>query len=152
MKANTTTLHIAPLRTACSNLSYDRQTGLFQGTITITNDGSKAISGPLQVIVQELDWGVTVANATGTYGGRPAFTAPLPSDALLPGSSVIVEVAFRRSRLCLLPGIHYGVRILAAGFQQDRDVLPYRIDRKARATSGASSQRLAPLYGAAPGV
>ena len=59
-------------------------------TATITNISSQALAGPLQLVLSGLAAGVTAANATGTWGGNPYWTATASS--LAPGASVSVSV------------------------------------------------------------
>jgi uncharacterized repeat protein (TIGR01451 family) len=71
-----------------SGLLFNRVTHTFSGTLTITNNGA-AISGPIQVLFQNLTSGVTVVNASGTYQGSPFITV---LNGLAPGQSVQVPV------------------------------------------------------------
>jgi YVTN family beta-propeller protein len=71
-----------------SGLLFNRVTHTFSGTLTITNNGA-AISGPIQVLFQNLTSGVTLVNASGSYQGGPFITV---LNGLAPGQSVQVPV------------------------------------------------------------
>lgn len=148
MKPNTATLNRTPLRTEVSALTYRAETRLYQGTITITNEGSKAVEGPLEVIFRSLSGGVALHNATGCNRRHPFLRVPLDSGVLLPGGSVSVAVSFAKSRWSLR-GIRYELRVAAAGFQQETLPLsPTAADDAPPAGAGASS-RITPHYAAA---
>jgi len=59
-------------------------------TVTIKNTSGQALTGPLQLVFSGLGAGVTAANATGTWGGNPYWTAT--GSSLAPGASVSVSV------------------------------------------------------------
>jgi hypothetical protein len=62
-------------------------------TITITNVSTQTITGPFQVVLTSLSAGITVTNATGTFGGFPYLTVPGVS-SLAPNASAKVTVIF----------------------------------------------------------
>jgi hypothetical protein len=76
-----------------SGLAYSRASKTFNGTLTITNIGSTAIPGPLQAVLNLLTTGVTLMNATNTFGGFPYVTV-LNVNSLAPGQSATVKVQF----------------------------------------------------------
>jgi hypothetical protein len=85
--------------TTASGLAYSRVKGSFNGTVTLTNISSSAVSGPLQILFTGLSAGVTLANATanlcsplGCLSGTAYLT--IPTLALAPGQSVTVSVQF----------------------------------------------------------
>ena len=78
-----------------SGLSYNRVSQVYSGTVTVTNTGSTAFAGPINVAFANLTTGVTLVNATGVYLGAPYFaasTAPLPA-----GASVTLPVQFKNT-------------------------------------------------------
>src|SRR5579863_861416 len=77
-----------------SGLAYNRVTQTFDGTVTITNVSSSTIAGPFQIVLNSLTSGVTVANATSTFGGWSYVTVPTVS-SLAPGQSATVPVQFK---------------------------------------------------------
>jgi hypothetical protein len=80
--------------TTASGLAYSRVSQTFNGTVTMTNISSSAISGPLQVLVTGLTARVTLVNATSTLSGTPYITVPAIA-GLAPGQSVTVAVQFK---------------------------------------------------------
>jgi hypothetical protein len=79
--------------TDSSGLTFNAQTQLFYGQITITNTGAENITGPLPVVVSGLPAGVTLADAAGTDGaGDPYLTAAV--SVLSPGQSTSINVQF----------------------------------------------------------
>lgn len=96
------------IKFASSGLVYNRSTGLFTGTITLTNIGASALYGPLEIVLAGLTPGVTLTNAAGTTsGGDPYLIAYLQS--LGPGQSVTLTVSFRKTSLG--QGVTYTPRI-----------------------------------------
>jgi YVTN family beta-propeller protein len=82
--------------TTASGLAYSRVSRTFNGTVTITNISSSAISGPFQILFTALTAGVTLANATGNFSGSPYLTVPTAGGiaSLMPGQSATVSVQF----------------------------------------------------------
>lgn len=93
-----------------SGLTYKRRTQTYQGTIKVTNTGTTAIAGSLQVELQNLTAGVTLVNAAGTHAGSPYITA---AGALAPGASVTVPVEFSNPSAV---GISYNARVYSGTF------------------------------------
>lgn len=89
-----TPLSPSQVKTTASGLAYSRVTQTFNGTITLTNIGSSAISGPLQIVFTSLTTGVTLADASGTFSGIPYLTVPGVT-TLAPGQSATVSVQFK---------------------------------------------------------
>jgi len=80
--------------TTASGLAYSRVSQTFNGTVTITNISSSAISGPLQIFFTGLTAGVTLANATNNLSGTPYLTVP-GVGSLAPGQKATVTVQFK---------------------------------------------------------
>jgi hypothetical protein len=80
--------------TTASGLAYSRVTRTFNGTVTITNVSSSTMVGPFQIVLDSLTSGVTLTNATGSFGGWSYITVPTVA-SLTPGQSAIVNVQFR---------------------------------------------------------
>jgi predicted extracellular nuclease len=85
----------ASVRSANSGLVLVRATGRWNGTVTVTNTGSTALTGPLQIALKGLPAGVTLANASGSNGGAPYITAAVAN--LAPGASITVPVSFTKT-------------------------------------------------------
>ena len=75
-----------------SGFTRNRATGLFVGTLTVTNTRGAAINGPVQVVLTNLTSGVTLANASGQRNGSPYIT--VAPGGLAPGASASVSVQF----------------------------------------------------------
>lgn len=73
-----------------SGLSYNRASGLYQGSVTLT--AKTAATGPLALALGALPSGVTLANAGTTVAGLPAIKLPA---SLAAGESVTVPVQFK---------------------------------------------------------
>jgi hypothetical protein len=71
---------------------FSRVTQTFNGVITVTNRSQRAIVGPLQLVLNSLAAGVTLASATGTTNGSPYIT--VSAATLEPGASASVNVQF----------------------------------------------------------
>jgi len=69
---------------------YDSTTGLYTSTLTVTNNGTNSVAGPVQMVFANLVPGIIVTNATGTYNGAPYIT--LPGSAIASGQSVSFPV------------------------------------------------------------
>jgi len=80
--------------TTSSGLAFSRVTQTFNGTITITNATNDTIDGPFQIVLDSLTNGVSLVNATSTFGGWPFITVSA-AGALAPGQSASVNVQFK---------------------------------------------------------
>ena len=74
-----------------SGLAYSRITQTFDATVTITNTSTGTIAGPFQIVFDSLTAGVTLTNATSSFGGWPYVTVP-GVGSLAPGRSASVVV------------------------------------------------------------
>ena len=77
-----------------SGLAYSRATQTFNGIVTITNISNSTINGPFQIVFDSLTAGVTLTNATSTFGGWPYVSVPA---SLAPGQSASVNMQFRNA-------------------------------------------------------
>jgi hypothetical protein len=82
------------IRAVASGLTLNRLTGKWTGTLSLTNTGSTALQGPLQVELVGLVAGATLVNANGMHDGSPYITV---SSGLAPGASVSVPTTFTKS-------------------------------------------------------
>lgn len=78
------------VKSMVSGLTYNRKTGLYTGTITVSNAGSLALTTPLRLVLANLDADIVLSNAQGTLYDQPFVHLP----ALAAGSSVSVSVQF----------------------------------------------------------
>lgn len=96
--------------TTASGLAYSHVSQTFNGTVTVKNIGTSAISGPLQIVFFGMPPGVTLINATNNLSGTPYITVPAAA-GLAPGQSVTVSVRFKNSSnaaISLAPVIYSG--------------------------------------------
>jgi hypothetical protein len=99
------------ISTTASGLAYSRVSKTFNGTITITNDSDSTITGPIEVDLDSLTSGVTLSNATGTFGGWPYIVIPNTA-SLSPGQSASARVQFSNPGNAIInfvPMIYSGV-------------------------------------------
>ncbi len=82
------------ISTISSGLAYSRVRQTFTGTITVSNISDATINGPLQIALASLTPGVSLSNATNTFGGLPYITVSTRA-TLDPGQSATVDLEFR---------------------------------------------------------
>lgn len=75
-----------------SGLTWNRITSKYTGTITLTNTGGAALTGPFQLVLDKLPAGVTLDNASGVRDGAPYITVQASSIAA--GASVKVPLTW----------------------------------------------------------
>ena len=78
------------VKITASGLVYNRKTGLYSGTITVSNAGSLALTTPLRLVLGNLDADIILANAQGALYGQPFVRLP----ALAAGDSVSIDLQF----------------------------------------------------------
>jgi hypothetical protein len=91
--SSSTLLTGSQISAVASGLAYSRLTQTFSGAVTITNISSSAIAGPFHIVLDSLTTGVTLTNATGSFGGWSFVTVPAVG-SLAPGHSASVNVQF----------------------------------------------------------
>lgn len=93
-----------------SGLAYSRVSQTFNGTVTVSNISSSAISGPLQLLFMGMPANVILVNATANLSGTPYLTVPAVA-SLAAGQSVTVSVQFKNplnTTISLTPAIYSG--------------------------------------------
>jgi hypothetical protein len=108
--SSTGTVPPTQVSATASGLAFSRVTKTFNGTVTIRNIGVGTLNGPLQIVLTSLTAGVTLANATNTFGAIPYLTVPATT-SLAPGQSASVAVQFSNpsnSTINLTPVIYSG--------------------------------------------
>jgi hypothetical protein len=98
------------ITTTASGLAYSRVSQTFNGTVTVTNISSSAISGPVQIVFFGMPANVTLVNATNNLSGTPYLTLPALA-SLAAGQSVTVSVQFKNpsnAAINLTPAIYSG--------------------------------------------
>ena len=73
---------------------YSSKTVTLNGTMTVTNQSTQAIPGPLEVVLTNLPAGVTLFNLSGTTNGAPFITVP-GVGSLAAGQSATVALEFK---------------------------------------------------------
>lgn len=94
-----------------SGYVYNAGSNSFEGTVTVTNQSPKSISGPLQVLFDSLADGVTVAKANGDFSCWSYVTIPNAA-SLGPGESASVNVQFsnpNNKRIDFIPLVYSGI-------------------------------------------
>jgi hypothetical protein len=99
-----------------SGFVFNRRTGYFVQTVTLTNISAHALAGPIALVLDGLTPGVTLSNAAGaTKSGSPTIDVAPNGGILAAGGVVTITLQF------VDPGlkpINYATRILA-GVGQD---------------------------------
>lgn len=75
-----------------SGLTLNRITGKYSGSITLTNKGTAALTGPIQLVLAQLPAGVTLDNASGIRDGAAYIT--LEASTIAPGASATVPLTW----------------------------------------------------------
>jgi hypothetical protein len=95
-----------------SAFTFNRATGRFTGTVTVTNRTMSAISGPLTLLLTGLTAGVTAPTAAGLLPGQGPFYAIPASGPIGPGQSATVAVQFvnpSNARITFVPQVYSGI-------------------------------------------
>lgn len=100
----------AGVRFVSSGLTLNRATQQYTGTITVSNPGA-ALNGPLQLVLNGLPAGVTLANATGSRAGAPYLT--VNAAGLAAGASLTLTLNFTNpSKLA----VNYSAQLFSGAF------------------------------------
>ena len=75
-----------------SGLSWNRITNKYGATITVANTGATELTGPFQLVFDNVTAGVTLDNASGMRGGGPYIT--LDAASIAAGAKVTVPLTF----------------------------------------------------------
>jgi hypothetical protein len=83
-----------------SGFIYSRASGGYNGTVTIANKGTSAITGPIQAVFTSISSGLNITDGTGAvptslYSGAPYITAT--TSTLAPGASIGFPIKFTYS-------------------------------------------------------
>jgi hypothetical protein len=98
------------LKSVASGLVLNRATNKFNGTLQLSNTSASAVAGPLQVVLQGLPAGVTLANASGNHGGAPFITL---ADGLEVAGVVSVPLQFNNPSKV---AISYTLKVYSGNF------------------------------------
>jgi hypothetical protein len=83
------------IRSTPSALVYNRATAKWTGSVTLTNTGSAALSGPFQLQFDGLVAGATLVGANGSHDGSPYLS--VSQSSLAAGASITVPVSFTKA-------------------------------------------------------
>ena len=78
---------------------YDRRTNTFTQQLTLTNDNSTAVTGPVDVALDDLSSNATLSNSAGATvntspTGSPYVVGVASGATFQPGSSTVVTLQF----------------------------------------------------------
>ena len=90
---------------------YNRATGKYVSTFTVTNTGAATLAGPLQVEFDNLPAGITLSNASGMHNGAPYIT--LNAASLAAGASTSVTLNFSKTTTS---NISYSAKVFHGSF------------------------------------
>jgi pectate lyase len=82
----------ANVKVVQSGFTLNRTTGLWNGTVTLTNTSDAPLAGTLLLRLDSLTSGVVLGNAAAAVAGAPVVA--LPVTALAPGASATVTTSF----------------------------------------------------------
>jgi 2',3'-cyclic-nucleotide 2'-phosphodiesterase (5'-nucleotidase family) len=82
-----------------SAMTYNRATRVYSGTLTVTNTGTTALTGNVQLRLNSLTSGVSLTNADGVVNGVPYLNLATP---LNPGQSMNYTLKFTNSGTTLI--------------------------------------------------
>ena len=88
--------------------TFNRATGKYVGSVTVTNTSGAVLAGPLQLKLDGLASGLTLDNASGIDAGAPYVTLSSPLNA---GATVSVPLTFTnpaRSTVTYTPALYQG--------------------------------------------
>jgi hypothetical protein len=83
------------MRVVSSGLTFNRATGIYSGTITVTNTGATPVSGPINVELRNLPANIVIVNAAGMTANGPYLSNNVGS--LGAGLSVTLPIQLRNA-------------------------------------------------------
>jgi hypothetical protein len=101
-------LNATQVAVTASGLTYSRVTKRFSGTLTLTNETTSAITGPLQLVFTFLPSAAAINEPTGMFGGFPYVTV---TGNLAAGKSTSITVEFSdpsNASINFIPTIYTG--------------------------------------------
>jgi Tol biopolymer transport system component len=75
--------------------TFNSTTKEYAQTVTITNTSQLTFTNAIYLALNNLSSNATLANAQGTFKGKPGLAIPVPSGGLAPGQSVTVTLYFK---------------------------------------------------------
>jgi hypothetical protein len=83
-----------PVSLSFGSLIYSSTTNSYSETVTLTNNSSNKLSGPLSLELTNLPSGVVLTDATGTTNGNPYIRFLNSGGTLKPGASTTITLTF----------------------------------------------------------
>jgi hypothetical protein len=90
---------VGPVSVSFGSLIYNSMTNLYSETVTLTNNSSNTLTGPLSLELTNLPSGVALTDATGTTSGNPYIRFLKSGSTLKPGASRTITLTFTAASL-----------------------------------------------------
>jgi len=84
----------SPVSLSFGSITYNSHTKLYSETVTLTNNTSGTLTGPMSVALTNLPSGVTLTDATGTTNGNPYMRFLTSGKTLRKGANVSITLTF----------------------------------------------------------
>ena len=81
------------------NIAYNSTTKVYSETVTLTNNTSGTLTGPLSLELTNLPSGVVLTDATGTTNGNPYIRFLKSGKTITKGASVSITLTFTAASL-----------------------------------------------------
>ena len=78
------------VKVVASGLVYNRASGRYSGSVSVTNTGDQPLGAPLKLVLDNLDADIVLVNADGSLYGQPFVRVP----ALAAGATVSMPLRF----------------------------------------------------------
>jgi hypothetical protein len=88
-----------PVALSFGAITYKSQTNVFSETVTLTNNTSGTLTGPLSLELTNLPSGVVLTDATGTTNGNPYIRFLKSGKTITKGASVSITLTFTAASL-----------------------------------------------------
>lgn len=79
------------VKASSGGVAYNRVTGVYSGDVTITNQSSQVIKGPIHLVLVNLAASVTLLGSNGVYNGAPYQSY---SGSLAPGEAIVLKTSY----------------------------------------------------------
>jgi hypothetical protein len=99
-----------PVTLSFGAITYNSRTNVFSETLTLTNNTSNTLTGPLSLELTNLPSGVALTDATGTTNGNPYIRFLTSRNTLKAGASTTITLTFTAASL---GDIAFGTELVA---------------------------------------
>ncbi len=89
----------SPASLGFGSITYNKKTGLYSETVTLTNTTSGTLTGPMSLALTNLPSGVVLTDATGKTNGNPYLRFLTSGKTLKKGVSVSITLTFTAASL-----------------------------------------------------